>query len=286
LSSAQDFLIKNQLQDFGWGYTAEASQSYPEPTCYSVLALADTSFSNTKAFEWLTNLINDEGQLYLPHDNLPNWATALFIITSTRMDKMPLARKASIDWLLNWKSQEIESDESEVTPLDLTLVGWSWISNTFSWVQPTSLAMVALKMAGLKTHERVTEGEALLLDRVCVDGGWNFGNPIIYDKKIEPSVMETALAIFALQDTPQAAKEIERGLKVIEKKATEMPSTLSLALGILSKNLFDQPTQKFTEFLLDRQEEDGSWRQNIWWTALAALALNTVDGGGNVFKIQ
>jgi len=283
---AQDFLINNQLQDSGWGYTAGTSQAYPEPTCYSLLALADNpSFSKDKPLSWLSGLINQDGQLYLPQDDMPNWATALFIITSIRLDEMPDVRKASIEWLLEWKSQEVENDESDVTPVDSSLVGWSWISNTFSWVQPTSLAMTALKMAGLKTHERVTEGEALLLDRVCLDGGWNFGNPVVYDKKIEPSVMETALAIFALQDAPQAANEIKRGLAVIEQRATDMPSTLSLALGILSNNLFDQSTQKFTQLLIERQETDGSWRQNIWWTALAALALQAADGGDNVFKI-
>ena len=287
MKSAQDFLITNQLQDSGWGYTAGTSQAYPEPTCYSLLALSNNpSFSTNKPLSWLSRLINQDGQLFLPQDDMPNWTTALFIITSIRLDEMPDVRKASIEWLLEWKSQEVENDESDVTPVDSSLVGWSWISNTFSWVQPTSLAMIALKMGGLKTHERVTEGEALLLDRVCLDGGWNFGNPVVYDKKIEPSVMETALAIFALQNTPQAAEEIERGLAVIEQRATDMPSTLSLALGILSKNLFDQPTQKFTELLIERQETDGSWRQNIWWTALAALALQSTDGGDNVFKIS
>ena len=286
LQQAREFLIKNQIEDSGWGYTKGTTQPYPEPTCYSLLALAGTSFSPNKPITWLASLINEEGQLYLPKDDLPNWATALFVITSIHLNETSEAQNASINWLLDWKSQEVENEESEVTPVDTTLVGWSWISNTFSWVQPTSLAMVALKMAGMKTHERVTEGETLLLDRVCLDGGWNFGNPIVYDKKIEPSVMETALAIFALQDTPQAETEIERGLAVIAQRAVDMPSTLSLALATLSTNLFDRPTQTFTDLLLERQEEDGSWRQNIWWTALAALALQTMDGGDNVFKIK
>jgi hypothetical protein len=283
IQAAQHFLIQSQIPGDGWGYRSDSFQAYPEPTCYSLLALADTSFSVAEPLEWLANLVNENGQLYLPSDDSPNWGTSHLIIALSRLNLLPDVRRASIDWLLEWKSQYIES--TEVVTLDGSLIGWPWISDTFSWVQPTSYAVFALKLVGLREHARVKEAEALLFDRVCPGGGWNFGNPIILDRPIDPSLSETAIALFALQDVPEAADEIDSGLTILEEKLAQYPSALSLALSILCLNIYERPIEQFVDLLLNRQESDGSWRQMPWWTALAVLALQTAEGGVNVFKL-
>ena len=283
IRSAQDFLIGSQIPGSGWGYRHDSSQAFPEPTCYSLLALADTSFAPAESLGWLTGLVNSEGQLYLPNDDSPNWGTSHLIITLSRLGLLPDVRQASIDWLLEWKSQYIET--TEVVTLDGTLIGWPWISDTFSWVQPTSYAIFALKLADLGAHGRVKEAEVLLFDRMCQGGGWNFGNPIILNRPIAPSLSETAIALFALQDVPEAATAIDDGLRVLEVGLPNYPSALSLALGILCLQIFERPVDRFVDLLLARQETDGSWRQMPWWTALGVLALQVAEGGDNVFKL-
>jgi hypothetical protein len=280
---AQDFLINSHLAGTGWGYAALNPQAYPEPTCYSLLALYGTSFSPSDTLTWLAGLVQENGQLLLPGDDMPNWATSILIITLTRLDQLPEVRTSSINWLLEWKSQT--SDDAGVIKLDPTLVGWPWISDTFSWVQPTGFGALALKLSGLKTHERVKEAESLLLDRMCLQGGWNYGNPVVLGSELSPEVVDTAIALFGLQDLPEAADAIEKGLVVLEELTPERPSALALALSILCFQVFDRPTGKFVDLLLKRQEPDGSWRQMVWWTSLAALALQAVDGGKNAFKI-
>lgn len=283
INSAQEFLTRSNLLDSGWGYRADSPQAYPEPTCYSLLALADTSFSPSKPLDWLSGLVNSDGQMYLPHDDSPNWGTSHLIITLSRLNLLPELRQTSIDWLLKWKSQYIET--TEIVTLDGTLIGWPWISDTFSWVQPTSYAIFALKLVGLNEHERVKEAEALLFDRMCRQGGWNFGNPIILHRQIEPSLSETAIALFALQDVPGAADAIDKGLSVLEHGLPKFPSALSLSLGILCLQLYGCPIERYVDLLLARQEPDGSWRQMVWWTALGVLALRAAEGGENVFKL-
>jgi len=283
IQRAQEFLIQAQLPEAGWGYYAGIQQAYPEPTCYSLLALSDTSFPSTKPLTWLTGLVNSEGQLYLPHDDSPNWGTTHLVIALSRLNQFPEIKQASVDWLLTWKSRYV--DTSYITGLNGNLIGWSWISDTFSWVEPTSYAVFALKLVGQGKHARVKEAETLLFDRMCQPGGWNFGNPVVLGRQIEPSLPETAIALFALQDLPEAAEAIEKGLSVLEQDTPRFPSALSLSLTILCLNLFEHPTGKFVEMLLDRQEEDGSWRQCIWWTALADLALKAAAGDENVFRL-
>ena len=283
IQQAQDFLIQAQLPDTGWSYYAGIQQAYPEPTCYSLLALSDTSFSLLQPLEWLASLVNDEGQLFLPHDDSPNWGTAHLVIALSRLNQYEDVRQASVDWLLAWKSRYVDTDH--LVGLDGKLIGWSWISDTFSWVEPTSYAVFALKLAGQVVHPRVKEAEMLLFDRMCQPGGWNFGNPVVLERPIEPSLPETAIALFALQDLPEAADEIEKGLDVLEQGTPDFPSALSLSLTILCMDLFDRPVEKYVEMLLTRQEADGSWRQGIWWTALATLALKAAAGDENVFRL-
>jgi hypothetical protein len=280
---AQDFLINSHLSGTGWGYAALNPQAYPEPTCYSLLALDGTSFSPKETLTWLEGLVQENGQLLLPGDDMPNWATALLIITLIRLDQLPDVRTSSINWLLEWKSLTFE--DTDFVQLDPSLVGWPWISDTFSWVQPTSYGALALKLSGLKTHERVKQAESLLLDRKCLRGGWNYGNPAVLGSELPPEVVDTAIALFGLQDLPEATDAIDKGLAVLEKLTPERPSALALALSILSFHLFDRPTGKLVDLLLKRQEPDGSWRQMVWWTSLAALALQAVNGGKNAFKI-
>jgi hypothetical protein len=55
-------------------------------------------------------------------------------------------------------------------------------------------------------------------------------------------------------------------------------------MTILCFDVYGWPTEKYVDRLLARQKSDGSWRQMVWTTALAVLALQAVNGGENVFQ--
>lgn len=285
LKQAQDFLISAHLPGTGWAYHQRGTHAYPEPTCCGLLALRETSFPAQASLTWLASLVNAEGQLFLPQDDMPNWASAMLVITLTHLNQLSETRKSSINWLLEWKSKQVEPDP-DLVKVNSNLLGWPWISDTFSWVQPTSWAVLALKLAGLGAHPRIKEAETLILDRTCLEGGWNFGAPVILNQIIDPAPVDTALALFALQDVSTASHEIEAGLDFIENSIPRFPSSLSLSLGILCLNIFGRPTDNLVELLNARQAEDGSWGQSPWWTSLAVLALQAALGESNVFKIQ
>src|SRR5207244_1986498 len=58
---------------------------------------------------------------------------------------------------------------------------------------------LALRQAGYGDHERVHQGERLLLDRAFDEGGLNYGNRHILGKPLEPVPGPTAIALLALQ---------------------------------------------------------------------------------------
>ncbi len=72
LKQAQDFLINTHLPGAGWAYHQHGTQAYPEPTCCGLLALQETSFPTQASLAWLEGLVNAEGQLFLPQDDMPN----------------------------------------------------------------------------------------------------------------------------------------------------------------------------------------------------------------------
>ncbi len=283
--SAADFLLKAGDPKGGWPYRP-GTQPSPEPTCLSLMALAslrEAAATRKAAIRWLESQTNSEGALTLIGDDQPHWSTSLFVIALTRLGVRTDLREKAVNWLLAWKGERVEP-KKEIT-LDGALQGWPWATGTFSWVEPTSYALFALKLAGHGRHPRVIEAERLLLDRVCQDGGWNYGNRVIYGAAFQGFLSTTALATLALQDCAAARPAVERGLAFLERGIQTHQSALTLALSILCFQVFSKPTAALVTALKSRQQSDGSWRQQVHLTALAELAFQAVSGSTNVFAL-
>jgi hypothetical protein len=289
IRKALEFLLGARNDDGGWSYLV-GSQSYPEPTCYSVLAFSgvDSSILPTAevvegGLEWLRAYLDPSGALVLDNDNEPHWGISLALLTLSHTQNNDVFKKRCVRCLLNWEGNPLDSDA--IAPMDTQLIGWPWISGTFSWVEPTSYAILALKHLGYGTHPRVEEAERMLLDRACTDGGWNYGNRVVFGQELSAFAPTTALALMALQDNPSASNAVEHGLVFLAETARQYPSTLSLSLAILCLNLYQQQTEPLIVLLLDRQQSDGSWRHAGHLTALSVLALQSAWEDRNVFKL-
>lgn len=285
MAEAADFLLKAADARGGWPYRPGTPPS-PEPTCLGLMALAgvrEAAAAREAAVRWLESRMNADGALTLAGDSQPNWCTSLLAIVLTRLGVRSDLRDRAIHCLLVWKGERTPQSQENI--LDGSLQGWPWAIGTFSWVEPTCYAMLALKLTGHGRDPRVAEAERLLLDRVCEDGGWNYGNRIIYGAALPGFLPTTALAAMALQDSTAARPTVERGLAFLEKSMQDHKSALSLSLAILCFQIFSKPLTPLVEALKSRQENDGSWRQQVHLTALAALALQAAAGGANVFAL-
>ena len=284
------FLIHAQNEDGGWPYQP-GRQSSPEPTCFSLLALGGYNPTNghvapvQKGLQWALSRLNEKGALTLQNDTEPHWTTSLLVIALKQLHTADESQKKSAQWLLQWKAKPFGKQQEEVA-LNGGLIGWPWISDTFSWVEPTSQAILALKFCGYGKHERVIEAERLLLDRVCQDGGWNYGNHTVLGTPLHGYAVTTAWAVLAMQNTSGTNALLDKGLAFLEQETRNRPSTLSLSLTILCFDILGKPTSNLARALIRRQAGDGSWRQNIHLTALAVIALQTIEMGTNVFKIS
>ena len=160
---------------------------------------------------------------------------------------------------------------------DNTLQAWSWIPQTFSWVEPTAWCLLSLKKWAPTNlgvdPARLDEAERLLINRSCSAGGWNYGNADVLGKELRPYVPTSAIALLALQhrrDHPV----VERSVDYLEKHATSERSGTALALALLALRVHGRRDDAVRSALV-AQLPVTMTLQNHAAVALAAYALSS-----------
>ncbi len=274
LGKASSFLTGTQRPDGGWGYEADSDQSAPEPSSCCLLALSNSSrAASERGLSWLEARIGSDGGVRYEGDNDVHWTTSLVAFTLVRLRSDSSKLRACVSRLLTLKGT---SDKG---------VGWAWTDGTFSWVEPTCYALLALKAAGQTRHPRVVEAERMLEARACSTGGWNQGLLTVFYEQPTALAVQTALGILALQDRSEWRASIVKAAEFLRPDVGAHPSVLTLAWTVLAMNAIGEDTCNFPAELEKRQEPGGGWRGSNHLTALAVLALQAVKEGRNAFRL-
>ncbi len=279
---ASRFLERTQNPDGGWGYRPGA-RSMTEPTGAVLLALADGSGSYAigPGRAWLERAQHPDGGWGIdPQDPESSWCTAWAVLALSHLEPASPAVARGIRWLLQTPTIRVTGDEltaevRRILKIDPSLRGWPWRTGEVSWVEPTALALLALYAASAAAdhRDRIEEAIRYLIDRRCLGGGWNFGNPFMLGAYLPPRPHPTAWALLALWAlAPEAIRPED-----LEALRTEMHrdgGAMALALGIMALEAMGKTDREARERLMMRQQPDGSWESNPYVTALALLALN------------
>lgn len=291
LTRALAYLASQQLPSGGWRYVT-GQQPFVEPTCYALLALRDATENReqrqSRAIAWLDR-ISTRGPVSFEHpraEQTDTWGTILSYLTLSELNLAQPLRERFRKYILATRGNELREGQSAPLKLEGRIQGWLWSTDTTSWVEPTSYALLALKKTGFATHPRVVEGVRYLRDRACYDGGWNYGNKEVLKVKIEPWPTVTAYALLALQDLGLQDPAVAAGWRFLESELAKHQSSMTLSLAILTAHALGRPFDAYPALLEQRQDDDGSWRQNVYYTALAALALQVAQGQSNPFQIR
>ncbi len=292
-------LIALQNPDGGWGATRDR-RSNTEATSLAVSALKSLGeqTGNDRVMRgaiWLTERQNPNGSWRLNDvATAGSWTTALAIIA---LSAFPEQQKRVLDasrWLLVQEGSKPgilaklivwATGKSNTNRLNHDLVGWSWVPNSFSWVEPTSYALTALKkvrssLTKETVDERIQQGEAMIYDRMCQGGGWNYGNSKVLDYALWPYPDTTAVALIALQDRAgdQANQE---SLQALRKTAEEANSGLAASWAAICLGVYGQDTTDWQKRVEKRFRETGFLGE----TKTLALALLALNGKSNPFRI-
>ncbi len=55
-----------------------------------------------------------------------------------------------------------------------------------------------------RATDRTNTGTSMLLDRRCIEDGWNAGDPVVYGSALPPHIEPTAVALLGLHGMPSA----------------------------------------------------------------------------------
>lgn len=199
-----DELAQYAHPEGGWGY-APGQAPQLEPTCLGLLALSLQADRHAepiaRAHDFVARAAHADGSFRPPLGRAEAiWPTALVLFVRGALDAAGAEAPRTASYLLGVRGRVPDHPEAgELHDIDLKLTGWPWAEQNFSWVEPTSWAVLALRRAGYGAHSRVREGVALLLDRAMDAGGINYGNRRVLGKLTDPIPGPTALMLLALQ---------------------------------------------------------------------------------------
>jgi len=264
-------LRTSQAADGGWGAYPGAGSTV-ECTALALMALEagapDAAGETGRAVDWLTARQNEDGG-WPVEDGVREsaWVTTLAVMALARRTGVEDRALHGTEWILAERAAQVSwrvrlrefLRGSQVVELDFSLNGWPWATGTFSWVEPTVYALLALKRAAgaganRRARARIEEAQAMLLDRTCPGGGWNYGNKRVLDVDLEPYPDTTALVLLALQDASHGPA-IDDGFRALDRLIDARASGLALALGALARRAWQHDPRPWTARLAARFDE-------------------------------
>jgi hypothetical protein len=274
----------------GWPYYA-GQPARIEPTCWALLALSHLATPRETAVvtagrRFLRSLMQSSGLLVEPNTPGPNYAwNGLALLALNAKDDLDLADRLS-SALLGVRGIQVD-DPTGVVHQNNKLQAWPWTDGTFSWLEPTALCLLALKVRRVSAPAvaaRVADAEAIIFDRVCDPAGWNYGNAHVMAQDLRPYVPTTALVLLAMQDKPDHAV-VRRSLDWLAAHATAEPATMACATATIGLHMYGKQTDDVRRLLADQYARSHAL-DNAHLIALAAYALTLPEHRGEAVRVS
>ncbi|TWU41090.1 hypothetical protein Poly41_19270 [Novipirellula artificiosorum] len=195
------------------------------------------------------------------HDQGPFWATSLAAIAwRTFEQKWPDAANESakwryrdayrraIDFLTGFGGEKIEPNDT--FGHDSQLVGWPWVQGTHSWLEPTAMALLAMRHCGYADHPRAIEAAELLIDRQLPDGGANYGNTFVLGQELRPHLLPSAMCVVAFHRVTPRPEPIKATIRYLQNELNRPMAAISLSwvMHALVSAAWDEEDRSEIEF--------------------------------------
>ena len=219
------------------GYAAKPKGDYrPDATAWAILALSsagtkDNLLESSRA-RLLDSQLKDGRVCVSPEHPDAYWPTPLAILAWQGSHSQLEPQSRAIDFLINTTGLHWQRKADSPVVHDTSIQGWSWTGNTHSWIEPTVLSLIAFQSAGYGTHKRAKEATRMLMDRQLNQGGWNYGNTVVFDQELRPMPENTGMALNALAGRV-AEEKVTKSLNYIASQIKHLRTPLSLGWSLL-----------------------------------------------------
>ena len=239
-----------------------------------ILKAAQTCLSEVQAVDGSVGIAESHPDVY--------WPTALSVLAWDRSAIHVSHQRRGVQFLLQSTGRHWKKPTEHPGMHDTSIPGWAWTANTHSWVEPTSLALCALRNCGFADHQRVSDGVRLLMNRQIPSGGWNYGNTSVFGTELHPNPESTGAALQALAGLVPA-QHIQRSLDYLKGELERVRTPIGLGWTLLGLGAWGEAPQDSHELIyraLARQERYGMYDTS----SLALLLLPLVASGGIVTR--
>jgi hypothetical protein len=225
------------------GYAPGAAPA-AEPTAIAALGLAAAGRNRSaqQAADALAGWQQATGAVGVhANDLIPGWPTSLAILAwqvcgkagdrDSNATDFAAQIERGVAWLLANRGKP--TPRSPEMGHNSELIGWAYAEQTHSWVEPTALAVLALKKAGRGDLPATREGVAVLFDRQLPGGGLNYGNTFVLGQLLRPHVQPTGIALLALAGEDEADRRLAKTIAWLTRSISRETTPQSLAWAVL-----------------------------------------------------
>jgi hypothetical protein len=182
------------------------SQAFPgefnaEATAWAILALLASgrhSALTDSSCSRLACIQQADGSITVQGTETGHYPTSYAVLAWKKAGKFEHEVAKAVQFLEGARGLHNTSEKESIVGHDLSIHGWPWREGTHSWIEPTSLAVLALRAAGFADHARVREAVRMILNRQLPSGGWNYGNTAVFNRELLPRPENTGQALCAL----------------------------------------------------------------------------------------
>jgi hypothetical protein len=237
-----------------------------EPTALATLGLLasrdrsvddDSTVIARSAADWLAALQQPDGSLGVSRTlTEPGWGSPYALLVWGAVGGYEEPRRRAVEWTLGQAGKTFpkETGPAPVLGHDPSLVGWPWVTGTHSWLEPTALAVVALRKEGYGEHARVVEGLRVIRDRAVASGGWNCGNKATYGRVLRAQPAPTGLALLALAHTEPSGEIVENAIDYLLATLPNVRAAESLGWGLLGLRAWGRRPEEADRWLAESFE--------------------------------
>lgn len=267
----------------GGGFTNRPGGYYrPDATAWAVMSLRMYGVAGQRlhdARQSLTSSQLGDGRVVLSPDHPTTfWPTPLAVLAWSGHPEFGEPQTRAATFLLMTTGNHFKRPADSPAGHDTAIRGWPWIEGTHSWVEPTSLSMIALRVTGNGESERVTEGARLLLDRQLSKGGWNYGNTTVFGTELASVPESSGLALSALSGLANK-QDVSHSIIGLKDTVKTLTTPFSLGWAILGLSAWGERPSDANAMIdrcLRRQNRYGAYDTSL--TGLMIVARKAEGG--------
>lgn len=210
------------------------------------------------------------------------WPTSLAILAWHGVWTHQTSQMRAIDFLLESAGKHMGKSKDSPFGHDTAIRGWPWIAETHSWVEPTSMILLALELTGQGDHTRAHEARQMLLDRQLESGGWNYGNTTVFGQQLRPMPEVTGIALNALAGRVPL-ELVEKSISYLKTQMAQLRTPLSLGWSILGLGAWGERPGNIEHFILQCLDQQNDYLP--YTTEEISLMLITMKARAGLLSI-